>query len=539
MILPLILPIPILVLVLACVNAANLLLVRGSTRAREFAVRLAIGAGRARLVRQLLVESGFLALGATLCSLPIAVVGLTAVSRVLVLPMPVDTFVVVSALGVALVCAVGFGLVPALRATDRHPARTLTVSHSTDGTPQRTRGRRALVVAQVALSLGLLAVGSHVLAALRSTERTVGTDPEHLMIASFDLAQLNFPPGAPTRFYEQALVRVAQLPQVEAVGLASERSVWTIRSGRQPGNSVVAWLPGAASKDGRVVLGGYGGGRLLAALGLRILQGRDFTDEERRAPRPATAVINAQFAEQLLDGRALGQLIRVVPYIRGQNEYTESIEVRVVGVFEPAREPTFTAGRPPVPALYVPAPLRETAALALYIRSSERAVDVASAVRRAVRQIDSRVSPTELRSLAQLNEDLNRPQLLLARAAAFLGFVALFLATWGLYAVVSYLVATRSREIAVRMALGAKPSAMLGMVLRQSLAMTLIGAAIGAAAAYAFGRIIQAEMHAAPGTDLAALLGSAGWLLLAAVVASLAPARRAAHVNPLALLKEP
>ena len=216
-----ILSVPFLVLVIGCVNAANLLLVRASRRSREVALRLALGASRPRLVRQLVIESLVLAIGAALLALPLAWSGLQLLAAFMI-PMPLDGTVVAGALVTAFLTALGFGLVPAFQATGQHPSAALGTSPAgSGGTRSESRGRRVLVAGQVALSLGLLATGFQLTSALESLAEPPGTDPDRLLLASFDLAQLRFSSAESDAFYAALLDGASRLPGVEAAGLSS------------------------------------------------------------------------------------------------------------------------------------------------------------------------------------------------------------------------------------------------------------------------------------------------------------------------------
>jgi putative ABC transport system permease protein len=534
--LALVLGVGVIVLVIACVNAANLLLARGSARQHEIAIRLAIGANRHRIVRQLLTETLLLAMAAAAAAVPLVWWAVRVATGYLAVPMPLDVTVLATTVFVAGASAGGCGLWPAFRVTADAPAATFSPAQATGATRAQTRGRRAILVVQVALSLGLLGGGVQLVAALKGLDRSSGTPPERLLIASFDLKQLNFRDAEADAFYAAVLNRVSLLPGVQAAGLAPVRAVWTFNRGKGRDNSVDAWRPADGPRNGFVPVGGYAAGHLIEALGLQILQGRTFTDDDRRAHLPRVAVVNRPFAERVLGGQALGTTVRVAP--RGQ-PYTAATEVRVVGVIEATQEPSY-AREPPyaVESIFLPAPLEPAFALALYVRARDSAAAIAPAVRDIVRQVDARVPILHLESLAQANERLLVSENTLARATAILGLIALFLATWGLYGVLSYVVTLRSREIAVRLALGARPQAMLRMVLSEAMTTAVVGTIIGGAGAIAVGRVIQSEVHAPGGVNPAAVAWPAALLIAVMLLASAIPAVRAARVNLLQLLKE-
>jgi predicted permease len=542
-----VLPLPLLVLAIACVNAANLLLVRASRRGREMALRLALGASRLRLVRQLISESLVLAVGAALLALPLAWWSLRLIAASFVLwPMPLDGTVVAGALVTALLTALGFGLVPALRVTALRPSAALgTSAEGSGGTRGESRGRRVLVAAQIALSLGLLASGLQLASAM--TSEPTGADPGRLLLASFDLAQLRASSAESNAFYEALLDRASTLPGVEAAGLSGRDLLWN-PSVPKFGNEVflsgrdLQWTADAQPAnrsilerdEPRLTIAGAAGGDLFRAAGLDLLHGRDFTPADWRAI-PEVAIVTERLAS-MIQGGALGRILRVSTF-PGE----PAADVRIVGIVE---SPVEVYGQD-LAAIFFPSPFfpsryQNGTARTLYVRSNGPAGALAPAIREIVAPIDRRVPLLELTTLDEkIRADEQFQGLrVLAQTAAVLGIVALLLASGGLYGVTSYSVAMRVREIAVRMALGARADRVVVMVLRQALAVAAIGAVVGGLAAIAAGIVIQAYVFGVSGLDVATLAGSAALLTAAMLLASFLPAWRAARLDPIAVLRE-
>ena len=543
----LVLPIPLLVLVLACVNAANLLLVRASARSREVAVRLALGASRLRLVRQLIVESLVLAIGAALLALLLAWSGLQVIAASFVMwPMPLDGTVVAGALATAVLTALGFGLVPALRAAGQRPSAAFGTSPAgSGGTRAESRGRRILVAGQIALSLGLLASLFQLTSTLQS--EPPGTDPERMLLASFDLAQLRMSSSESNAFYAALFDRASTLPGVEAAGLSGRDLLWTSSlsfahevflsgpdrlwtSDAQPGNLDIL----DPARRSRVTLAGSAGGNLFRALGLDLVQGREFAPTDRR-DIPEVAIVTERLAS-MIQGGALGRSLHVSTF-PGAPE----ADVRIVGIVE---SPVEIYGQE-VAAIFFPSPFfssrhQDGTARTLYLRARGPAGPLAPAIREIVAQINPRVPLLELSTLDEkIRSDTKfQGRRVLAGTAAVLGIVALLLASVGLYGVTSYSVAMRGREIAVRMALGARANRVVAMVLRQALPIATTGSVLGGLAGIAAGLVIRAEMFGVPGVDVVALAGAAALLAAAMLLASLLPAWRAARLDPIALLRQ-
>ncbi len=524
-----VLSVPFVVLLIACVNAANLLLVRASRRGQEVALRLALGASRLRLVRQLVIESLVLAMGAALLALPMAWSGLQLLAA-FVIPMPLDATVVAGTLVTAFLTALGFGLVPAFRATDQRPSAALGTSPAgSGGTRGQSRGRRALVAGQVALSLGLLATGFQLTSALESLAEPPGTDPDRLLLASFDLAPLRFSSAEIDAFYAALLDRASRLPGVEAAGLSSRNLArsWAF----DPANAIRV-DPGNGPMR-RMAVSGSAGGDYFKAVGVDLIHGREFVAADRR-DIPAVAIVTERLASQLFGEAALGRSLHVSTPFRGAAE----ADVRIVGI---VKSPVARSGDE-VPAIFFPSPfpspIQHGTARTLHIRPDGPSAALAPAIRDLVAQLDPQVPVLELATLDQTIRGDMVLERTLARAAALLGIVALLLASIGLYGVTSYSVAMRGREIAVRMAMGARASLVVVMVVRQALAVAAIGSAVGGLVAIAAGLLIQTQVFGVAGVDVAALGGSAVLLAAAMLLASLLPAWWAARMDPNVVLRE-
>ena len=528
-----VMPIPILVLVIACVNAANLMLARASQRRRELAIRLALGAGRFRIVRQLLAESAMLTLLATAIAMAIAWWSLQLASNPLGGPIPFDPLVLTLTVLTAMATTVAFGLAPAIRVSAQPPSVALGPANGrADTVPGQSRMRRALVVAQVALSLGLLATAWQLVGTVRSQAVSGGTPADRLLIARFDLAPLKLAPGDAESFYRDLLAGAARFPGAERAGLARHSAVWTFGQSAAS-SSLVVWRPADAREEGRTIVGGYAAGELFDAVGLRTVAGRSFSEADR-VGRPQVAVVN-ESAARAIGGPVVGSTLRVA---RRGEPIESSVEVRVVGVIESSVEPRLEQGGDPAPKIYLPSPLEVEPALTLYLRSTGAATALAQPLRDLVSRIAPRVPVTELGSLAQLNERSYSTQLWLARAAGLLGVIGLLLATAGLYGVSAYVATMRSREIAIRMAIGAPPRAILGMLLGQSMRMAAIGLLVGGGGALAVSRWIQSEYHGIQSLDPAAFGGAAALFVGSMLLAGALPALRASRLDPVASLKD-
>lgn len=513
--------IPFIVLAIACVNAANLLLARASRSSRDWNTRLALGATRWRIVRQVLVESLLLALLASLAGLLLTQVLSSLVQAYLPLRLALDHRVLLFTLATAAATALCFGIMPALhiaKRSGRLDARAPTLA-------PRSHTRSALIVLQAALSLGLLATGAQFVRTLQSRIADDGIDhPERMLIAQFDVGSLRRTSEAAENFYTRLLDRLAAQRAVSGVAL-TDANPWGAWSGR----SLRLWLPDDKPGSPRGTLAMYAKGSIFEALAIDVVEGRALTKDDERA-RPWPLVVNQPFADKMFAGRALGRTMRVGL----TNDYAFSVDAIIVGVVAAPAVKRVDS----LPMVFYPSPLAPMPARWLYVQFAGSAAEAIPSLRATVREIDRDVPFVQIDTAAGMRAKRNEPQRFLALSITALGLLALGLAAAGLYGVVSYVVVMRTQEIGVRMALGAEPAAVLRMFVLQALTPTAIGAFIGAAGAVAVGAIIRSRLYGTSIVDPLAF-GAAMLLLMAVMLlASTLPARRAARVDPVVVLRE-
>jgi predicted permease len=516
-----------LILLIACANLANLQLARASNRAREFAVRLAVGAGRSRLIRQLLTESLLLALlggglglvvaywltGALRSWLPVADSGL-------------DARVLGFALVISVVTGLLFGLVPALRASRPDLVPELKGSRSVAGGRSRWTLRGALVVLQVALSLLVLVSAG---LCVRSLKKLQDIDPgfstSPVLLLSFDLGLNNATTAQANEFYARLLERSRVLPGVESAGLVQG----TPLSGRMSGTSI-ARIEGYAvapnerlSADMNLVSPDY-----FRTIGLPLVRGRDFTASDSMTGLK-TVVVNDAFAQRYWPGQdPLGRKI----YFPGPNGGSFA---DVVGVIQVTRGRSLTEA--PRPTLYFPVAQQSARDLTLAVRIAIDPAAVTAALRREVKGIDATVPIVRVRTLEQQKADSLMLQRLAATLLSGFGALALLLAALGIYGVLAYSVSARTQEIGVRIALGATVRDVLRLILGQGLGLVGAGVILGLAGAFAATRLLRGLLHDVTPQDPLTFAAAVGVMGLVAVVACYLPARRATRISPLTALR--
>jgi putative ABC transport system permease protein len=523
-----------LVLLIACANVANLLLARAAVREREVAIRLALGASRARLVRQFLVESLVLAFAGAALGTLLAMWGLQALGPLAQSALPVsgsfslDGRVFGFLLSVALLSGLAFGLVPALQASRGNVQDTLIGGGSGKATSsgRQQRFRSGLVVLEIALSLVLL-IGAGLLLRgfLRLSSKPPGLVAENVLTAHVSVPADRLP-ASTTQVFRPLLEKVRAIPGVEAAGLISMLPIQD------------AWMNGSFTVEGRpapppgqdvwaeirVASPGF-----FKSLGIPILRGRDFEEADGESGPLVTVVNDALVRKTFPNEDPIGKEIN----------FGGGTVLTIVGVVGDVRQAGLD--QEPLMEIYMPYGYPEyTIALgdaSLVVKTTVTPESVTGPIREAVRSIDSSLPIYQVLTMEEvISESLAERRLQLWLLGLFAG-MALVLSAAGLYGVISYLVAQRTREIGVRIALGAQVRDVIGLVMRQGVRLTGLGLAAGLLAALAFTRFLQSLLYEVSARDPLTYAAIAGLLALVALFATFIPARRAAHVNPMVTIR--
>jgi len=528
-----------LLLLIACSNVSNLLLLRATSRTREIAVKQALGATRGRLIRQLLTEGlmlSFVAGGLGLLLAPWSAelilafqepaYGLSGVN------ITTDARVLIFTAAISIVTAVAFGLAPAIRAS-----RVDLVTSLKDGAPssghRKSRLQSNLVIAQIALSLVLLigaGLAVRTMRAALSIDR--GFDSEKMVLMSMDLTIRGYSPAKGQSFYEDLIKRVDALPGVVSSTLAKTvpPNDWSDRlSVFLPGEEPPLDLLRARSDLGIRVDANRIAPNYFRTLGIPILVGREFTDGDRAGAIPV-GIINEKLANRLWPGEtAVGKLL-AVPF---WDETRPPIQI--IGVAGDTKHRSLLADMPML--IYLPELQAYDGRATLVARTNGDPKDLIPAIRDVVAELDKDLNLFAVKTMAEQIDSTLWQQRIAAGLIGVFGLLALGLSAIGIYGVISHSVAQRTREIGIRMALGADARGVRRMILRQGLILAMTGVLVGLAAAFALTRLMSSLLYGVSATDTITYVVSSIVLVGVALGACIVPARRATKVDPMIALR--
>ena len=527
------------VLVIACMNVASLLLARAMARQREIAVRLALGASRVRVVRQLITESVILVLIATAASLVVAPWGTHMLASFLpegrlpvALSLGPDFRVLGFAVIVSLVAGILFGLAPALQLTRSAVTPALKAQANLSGLRGSLAFRKILTVAQVALSLLLLegaGLFMRTLANLKAVD--IGYDRENVLLLELVPLLNGYTDEQSTRFFEQTIERVNQLPSVRSASIGSMgllgpglriEGVHVEGSSTSQGQDTGGWINSVSP-------------RYFETLRIPLLLGRSFTAHDTKSA-PKVAIVNQTLARRFFGGgKAVGRHCRI-----GDANDIEIVGVVRDGKYKDVREEPRNVvdvrGEPPN-VVYLPFEQNLGEPMTLYVRTVGNPAKVTADIRREVRAVDANVPIYNVRTLeAQLDESLSQERLV-ATLSSWFGAFALLLAAIGLYGVLAYNVTRRINEIGLRVALGAERGGVIWMVLREALLLVGMGVGFGVPLALVLVLSVSSLLYGLKPSDPLTISATAVMLFVVAAVASYIPARRASRVDPMVALR--
>jgi predicted permease len=521
------------VLLIGCANVTNILLSRARARSREIAVRLAIGAGRGRLVRQLLTESLVIAALGGALGLLVAKAGADLFGQIkipadipIVIDVRLDPRVLLFTLLAAVASALIFGLAPALQSTHPDLVPALKSGKSDDGKRRRLLGRNTLVIGQVAAALLLLVFATQ---AYRGASIVISRPPgfrtDHLLMASFDTTLARYTPDQAKRFFKPLLERVRDLPGVKAAALTQAVPML-------PGGDTSRLIPEgvklppgteAISVISNTVSDGY-----FEALNVPIMEGRAFEATDRAESRPV-AIVNELFARKYYPNQsAIGKRLR----LRGDKD----LVLEIVGVARQSKY--FFLVEPPVEYLYRPLSQNPQQALTILVETAGPSSAAAGPLRDVVRSLDSGQPMYGIRTMEEVfDQRATKTLSILTEAIGAMGLLGLILAMVGLYGLMSYSVSLRSREIGIRMAIGAGRSGVLGMVMRQGMVLAAAGVSIGLLLCLLASKAVTTALSV-PSFNLPFVALVTAGLVAAAALGAYVPAWRASRLDPNAVLRQ-
>jgi predicted permease len=517
-----------MVLLIACANIANLLLARSTARTREFAVRQALGAGRSRLVRQLLTESIMLAMIGGALGVAFA----AGASRLLVrmvsggpeaipLNVSMDTRMLLFTLGVTVITALLFGSIPALRATRLELTQSLKDRQGAATVRSKGLLAKSLIISQVAFSLLLVvAAGLFLRSLVNLTRVDLGFDKQSVLFVHLDESSAGYKNDEPRIYalYRQITERVNALPGIHGASFSS----FVFHEGSWNGSVQVAGAekPSDVNVKHNVVTDGY-----FSALQIPLLAGRDFGPQDT-ATSQKVAIISERMARTMFPkGNPIGR-----HYTLGDKD-----EHEVIGIVKDVKFGSLQED--PETLDYVPATQHPMYLGDLVVRYTGDFTAVSSAVQRAVHDIDHTLPITDVTTLDEWVSRSITDQRVIAQLSTFFGLLAIFLSAIGIYGLMSYVVSRRTNEIGIRMALGAERMHVRWLVMREVLILVAVGIAIGVPAALLSSRLVASMLFGLAATDTASILAAVAVMLAIAALAGYLPARRASRVDPMVALR--
>jgi putative ABC transport system permease protein len=522
-----------LVLLVACANVASMLLARASGRQKEVGIRLAIGASRGRLTAQLLTESVVMALLGASVGIGLAW-ALMQVALAIKLPVPIplafalqiDARVLIFTIAVTLVASIIAGLAPALKATRPDLVRELKGDSTAASVgSRRWTMRDGLVVVQIAVTMVLLIASGLLTRSLLAAQRIgLGFEPQGMAILSTELSLIGYDDARGSRLFDQAVERIRAISGVEAAAIA-ERTPFSINYNRNnifiPGRHQPGDLKGFLADSTRV------SPEYFATLAVPIVQGRNFTATD--TPKsPRVAIVSETFARKFWPNEnAIGKIFHV--------RSLDGPDYQIVGIS--ADYKVSTPGEQPTPYIHYAYSQNPTAGEALIARTRGNAEMLLSAMRRELLALDPNIVLLDNQTMTAQVDTTLMPAKLGAISISGVGAVAMALAAIGLYGVIAYSVSRRTREIGIRMALGAGRGAVVGLVMRQGLVLTGVGVAIGTLLSAVAARAVSGALYGIGYLDPITWIGAIVTLFGVAALANAVPARRAAIVDPSAALR--
>jgi putative ABC transport system permease protein len=526
-----------LLLLIACGNVSNLLLARTSARTREIAVRTSLGAGRGRVIRQLLTESLVLAVFGGILGIALAYGSLAALLMIIppdMIPaeseITLNRQVLIFTVAVSMVSAIVFGLAPALQTAKTGVVTALRESgRGLAGGFRQARLRSTLIVLEVALSVVLLvAAGLMIRTVMRMQQVALGFEPDRILSMRIPLAPQRYPkPEDRARFFADLVERTRALPGVSDVAVSSSLPLYASRG-------TLIEVPGRPLDTSRGVAVSETSDRFLQMSGTPLLRGRAFTAADVTAVRHV-GIINETLARRYFGADdPVGLVVRLKYLTRPPLGLTDDA-IEIIGVMKDA--PNLDIDRQMIPHIFIPHTLNGNS-LYLLVRTSLPPLQLDRSVRAQVYAIDKDQPVTDVRTLETLIDQwsFSAPRFNLVLFAIF-ALLGLLLATIGVYGVISYSVARQTQEIGVRMALGAQKSDILRMVLAMGLKLVIAGLVIGCIAAYAATTLLASQLRGVSPHDPVAFITVVALLLFVGIQACLWPARRAARIDPMVALR--